>query len=102
MTPEPNQPDTSSFALGCLLAFGATIAAVVLGLIVVNAINRASTATLIPFTAFGLIQLIYIVPLVVWLRRRGDIRAAAGVITFAAVVFLLNAACWGFMTSMRP
>jgi hypothetical protein len=42
------------------------------------------------------------VPLVVWLRRRGDIKAAAGVITFAAVVFLLNAACWGFMTSMRP
>lgn len=44
---------------------------------------------------FGLLQLLYVVPLVLALRKRGRRAFAQGVIIGASLGFLLSAFCWG-------
>jgi hypothetical protein len=45
----------------------------------------------------GVSQLFYMIPAVVIARRRGRTALAQGFIIGAAVVFLLNAGCWGLV-----
>lgn len=47
------------------------------------------------FGAIGVGQLLYIVPAVLWARRRGRTGVVKGIVIAAALVFVLNAACWG-------
>jgi hypothetical protein len=49
----------------------------------------------------GLSQLIWLVPLWIWFRRKGETESAKGVILAAAITFLLNSACWGLIWSVR-
>jgi hypothetical protein len=51
-----------------------------------------------PAIAFiGLIQLLYVVPAVVYCRSKGRFKFAKGLIIGACTVFLLNTACFGFI-----
>ena len=45
-------------------------------------------------------QLIYTIPLVLVLLNQRRKRAAMGAIIVAALVFLLNAACWGVVATV--
>jgi hypothetical protein len=47
----------------------------------------------------GLAQLAWIVPLDRWASRRGRSRLRKGLWIGASVVFLLNSACWGLVTT---
>jgi hypothetical protein len=94
-------PDRSEVWEGLLFALGATIVfvAAVLAIASVSpALNGIAAEALF---ACGVSQLIYIVPLVVALRHFDRFKAAKGVIIFAALVFLLNATCWGIVMSLR-
>jgi hypothetical protein len=42
----------------------------------------------------GITQLIYVVPLCLWLRRRRQFETAKGVIIGAVITFLLNGSCF--------
>ncbi len=82
--------DQSRVFEGVLLALGATVLG---GLI----IGVTMTVALI---AIGAVQLIYIIPLVLVLFNQRRKRAAMGAIIVAALVFLLNAACWGVVATV--
>jgi hypothetical protein len=45
----------------------------------------------------GLSQLIWLVPVWIAYRKKGQTESAKGVILAAAITFLLNSACWGFV-----
>jgi hypothetical protein len=45
----------------------------------------------------GATQLVYIVPAVLIARRKEQPRLGMGIAIGAAIVFLLNATCWGFV-----
>jgi hypothetical protein len=53
-----------------------------------------------PGMFLGLLQLVYVVPLMWLARRHGQTAFAAGVRTCAAVTFMLNAACWGLLEAV--
>lgn len=52
----------------------------------------------IAWGAAGLIQLSYIVPLYIYLRRKGKPETAKGLTAAAAVIIFINVACWGLVT----
>lgn len=45
----------------------------------------------------GLIQLTYVVPLYVYLKKQGKLQKAEGVIIGACVIILINVTCWGLI-----
>jgi Na+/proline symporter len=47
--------------------------------------------------SFSLLQLLYVIPLVLWLKRRGKISMMQGVIGGAVVTALLNGGCSLFL-----
>ncbi len=54
---------------------------------------------------FGLLQFIYVLPLVFVLRKKGRSNVAKGMLIAATINFLLCAACWGsisFVTGEAP
>ena len=50
----------------------------------------------------GIVQLLYVIPVVLWARRREMKTFASGVIVGAAITFLLNGACWGWFLIAKP
>lgn len=58
-----------------------------------------SGAALFAFVAIGLVQAVYVVPLLLWSYARGETATAKGIWIAAAVTFLLNAACFGVLLS---
>jgi len=48
-------------------------------------------------TAFGVFQLIYIIPLILFLRKRDRQDFAKGIAIGASIAFLLNATCFGLL-----
>ena len=48
-------------------------------------------------TAFGVFQLIYIIPLILFLRKRDRQDFAKGIAIGASIAFLLNATCFGLV-----
>lgn len=46
----------------------------------------------------GVTQLAWLAPLTVYYWRKKEKRTVQGIVAGAAVVFLLNSACWGIMT----
>lgn len=48
-----------------------------------------------PLFGIGVIQALWIVPLWLSFKRRGETESAKGVLLAAGITFLLNAACWG-------
>ena len=49
----------------------------------------------------GLTQLTYVLPIILAFLAFGRRKAAIGVLIPAALVFLLNAACWGMVVTRR-
>ena len=52
-------------------------------------------ALVISLSAWGLIQLIYMVPIYIYLRRTKRADTAKGLLIAASLVLLVNASCWG-------
>lgn len=50
---------------------------------------------------FGVLQLIYVIPLMVVFRRKGRRDFAKGIIIGASLAFLLNATCFALVTTGR-
>lgn len=71
----------------------------VLCLIVFAIATREDAAYLaiVPVIYVGLSQLVYMIPAILLLRRRGDAETVKGLIIGASLTFLLNAACSGLL-----
>lgn len=52
-----------------------------------------------PLFGIGVVQALWIVPVWLSFRRRGESESAKGVLLAAGITFLLNAACWGVLMS---
>lgn len=55
----------------------------------------ADSILFVGLAAAGLVQLIYIVPLYLYLRRKGKPETAKGVVIAASLGILINGLCWG-------
>ncbi|MEL6775781.1 MAG: hypothetical protein AAFO06_00880 [Cyanobacteria bacterium J06597_16] len=53
---------------------------------------------LLAFFGIGITQLLYVVPLALWLRNRGRFDTMKGVVIGAALTVLLNGSCFVIMT----
>jgi hypothetical protein len=71
---------TAAAVFGGLLSFAASMS---LGMIVVLGI--------------GVVQVAWIVPMYLHFKRAGEMETAKGLLIAAAIVFLLNAGCWGLV-----
>ncbi len=54
-----------------------------------------ASVTVVLIAGFGVLQLVYVVPLVLNARKKGRPNFAKGMIIGASIALLLNAACWG-------
>jgi hypothetical protein len=83
--PQPQFPN--NLALGVAIAIGCDV--------VLCALTAAIYAGAI--FAFGLIQWIVLLPIYLIARKQGARNTAKGVMIVGAIVFLLQAACWGLI-----
>ena len=81
MNPTDNQGSTT---VGCLIGFG-------FNLMLLFSFLFAQSIALFMFA--GLIQLVYIVPLVMHFRKKGEARTVTGLIISGSAFFLLTTAC---------
>ena len=85
----PTTPASSgSTALGCVIGFGLSVALVVVLVLFVPTVM---------FMFGGLVQLVYIIPLVMHFRKRGQTRTITGLIISAGLTLLITAACGSVM-----
>jgi hypothetical protein len=90
---------------GIFLLIGLHIAAVILGIIILlihfYIVGQDNYLTLlllgIFFGGLGIVQLIYVIPAIIVLRRRGEFALLKGLIIGAVVTALLNGGCWLLM-----
>jgi hypothetical protein len=111
-----NSPD--GIALGILLVFGLHIVALLAYFALLLVISWLASVLsyppilkalegnyyfLIPLFFPGLVQLVYVVPLALRMRRRGNTELMKGVIVAAVLTALLNGSCflWLYVASMR-
>lgn len=59
--------------------------------------DRFVTALLIGWGGAGVVQLAYVVPLYLRLRKKDRTETAKGLVIAASLVILINASCWGFL-----
>ena len=90
--------------LGFLLGLALNVAVIWIGFLISSQLPY--NATLDRIGSYGLVligasQLLWQVPAIVLLRRRGNKVLALGMILAAAITALLNAACWGLMGKIR-
>jgi hypothetical protein len=78
-------------AVGHILFFALSIA--------IDARSGGSDVFLTLFCFLALTQLVYVIPLVVWMHSLRNDRAAKGVWIAAGITALLNAACFGVVVS---
>ncbi|HEX4811086.1 MAG TPA: hypothetical protein VH325_19255 [Bryobacteraceae bacterium] len=84
---------------GVLLALGGVIAICILG-----GLDGALTqsAFVLPVVlGIGLTQWIALLPLALWIRKRGEAKTVQGILITGGIVFLLNATCWGLFAGFR-
>ena len=90
---------------GIFLLIGLHIAAVILGIIILlihfYIVGQDNYLTLLLFGSFfgglGIVQLIYVIPAIIFLRRRREFALLKGLIIGAVVTALLNGGCWLLM-----
>lgn len=97
--------DFPSIILGILLLFGMHVAAVIIGsmvAIIANSLKLNNIAGLFiyGFVGLGLAQVLYVIPVVIWLKRRQSWGLMKGVIIGAVMTALLNGGCWLLIFSM--
>jgi hypothetical protein len=74
-------------------------AAMNVGGLVVSALTIVTGVGIFILLAFGLTQLLWLVPLYAYYKREGETETAKGVLIAAGISFLLNATCWGVVLS---
>ena len=85
--------------LGILLLMGLHLAAIILGFII-GSISIGGIGSYIAsfltvwFIGIGIAQLIYVVPAIIFLRRRRHFAVVKGLIIGATITALLNGGCW--------
>lgn len=98
---EPNEPNEPCeiikgmlLLLGCHLLAGVFI--VFLGFIIssIFGVDTASNVGLVGIMGFLFWQLLYVLPLTIWLKRRGKLSMMKGVIIGAVLTALVNGACY--------
>ena len=90
---------------GIFLLIGLHIAAVILGIIILlihfYLVGQDNYLTLLLFGSFfaglGIVQLIYVIPAIIFLRRGREFALLKGLIIGAVVTALLNGGCWLLM-----
>lgn len=82
--------------LGLVLLIPVGIVAALVGEIVDGG-DGAMVGMLGTLMAFGVAQLLYVIPIGMWLVARGYRRTANGLWITAGVLFLINSACWGLL-----
>jgi len=97
--PKPESPAKSnegpwSFLIGLAMAICIPV------LLVFALIPTKVEVLFFPLAFIGLSQLVYIIPLIIYFHRNGKRRTIQGLIIGAAVVFLLNASCFGLVMTM--
>jgi hypothetical protein len=101
LPPDPFERECGSvmkgIAFGMMASFlGCTVLAMVLGF------GSSSMEWLfVPLFFVGITQLLWIVPMVLQFRRKGQPETAKGLVIVAALVALLNASCWGLLGNFR-
>ncbi len=68
---------------------------VLIGLAISVGVSIVTAPMVAPALVIGLIQLLWVIPMVRSFRRKGETETAKGMIIQAAVVAMLNATCWG-------
>lgn len=58
-------------------------------------LHGSLNSLVISLGAWGLIQLIYMIPIYIYLRRTKRTDTAKGLLIAASLVLLINASCWG-------
>jgi heme/copper-type cytochrome/quinol oxidase subunit 4 len=69
--------------------------------IVMGVAHGQLDALVIGLGGWGLIQLVYIIPIYIYLRRSKSPDTAKGLIIAASLVLLMNVGCWGCLTFNR-
>ena len=82
---------------GSILKGFGIAAAVNIGAVVMGVITIAAVIGIFVLLGIGLVQAAWIIPLVLHFRKMGKPETAKGVIIAAAITFLLNAGCYGFI-----
>lgn len=100
-----NPNDEGSVGTGLAIGLGINIAVFVVALAVVTGSNGISSPIALflfwPAMAIGLTQLVYIVPLYLRYRKTGQKNTAKGLVIAASITALLNASCWGVLSSLQ-
>jgi hypothetical protein len=93
---DPTPASTGSIArglgIGALLTLGGALASLLLMVIVIG---------FVLFFGIGLAQLIWMIPAYRRYAKRGETETAKGLLIVAGLVFLLNATCWGVLTTSK-
>jgi hypothetical protein len=87
------RPDTSEFWVGLVCGFLLHFCSLLFLLF-----GKFALAMLL---GIGVTQLIYVGPLMIYFYRQGSMNAFKGMLLAAGITFLLNATCWGLVSSMR-
>jgi hypothetical protein len=56
----------------------------------------------IAILAIGVVQLLYVVPTYLYLRKKERRGVAKGLLVGASITLLLNSACWGWLIVAKP
>jgi hypothetical protein len=99
MSSEP--ADQSTVGEGILFAIAATFVIGILGIAIGTSGSSAGAFLLSAVFVCGVTQFLYLGPLAFWLHSKRKSKAVKGVLIFAAIVFLLNATCWGVVMGLR-
>ena len=104
MIEDPKQPESEyqgHIGVGLLYGFGATcLYAIAVGLLswLLSRLHFLNVEFILGSVLFvGAVQLLYVVPLFLYLRRADRPRTATGLVIAASIVALLNASCWGLL-----
>jgi len=90
----PNIEVVKGFVLGVLLVIVCTCLIGAIGVTLVRYLRTFGGIGVWLVLAFGVTQLLYMVPAILIARRRGRAGIAKGLIIAASVAFLLNASCF--------
>ena len=102
--PTPPRGEGIGILIGLLITFGLHVVGTG-GLILILGVITSATAPshgmdftpLLPVLFFGVTQLVYMIPAILFARHRGRRDIAKGLIIGAGITFLLNGACYGMI-----
>jgi len=87
-----------------LAGFGWTVLAHVIAVVLLYLSFSAVGESLSFFLLFGIgvTQLLYVLPMVLYFRKKAKFGVAKGIVIAASLTFLSNGACWGWFLIAKP